>query len=90
MDTGSGWEWFTWARWRTMLTKGRIDGRWVGCGRAPVQSGERYKAGSRELSGSLPHATGIDLLRLAPSARFERAAFSSAGRRSDPLSYEGV
>ena len=27
---------------------------------------------------------------VAPSARFERAAFSSAGRRSNPLSYEGT
>jgi hypothetical protein len=26
---------------------------------------------------------------VAPSARFERATFSSAGRRSNPLSYEG-
>ena len=26
---------------------------------------------------------------MVPSARFERAAFSSAGRRSNPLSYEG-
>jgi hypothetical protein len=51
---------------------------------------QTYKTGSRELSGSLLCATGTDPLCLAPSARFERAAFSSAGRRSNPLSYEGV
>ena len=36
------------------------------------------------------HQYGGSLDLMVPSARFERAAFSSAGRRSNPLSYEGM
>gem|GEM_PF-4644405 len=52
---------------------------------SPFANGEEVTAYG---NGKTPTSM-VGVLSLVPSARFERAAFSSAGRRSNPLSYEG-